>query len=244
MDDVRIGAAIRVMRTRKRWRQADLARAAGISRVAVSRLERGGLARESVGDLRAVAAALGLRLDVRLAWPGGDLDRVVNAAHAALHESVARALATLGGWTWMPEVSFSVYGERGVVDILAWHAPSRSLLIIELKTTLVDPQELVATMDVRRRLGMRIARERGWDPVSVSTWVVLADGPTNRRRVVRHSGLLRQAFPSDGRSVRHWLRRPVGTLAALSFWSAASLVNTRRVPDHIRRVRRDPSVSA
>ena len=102
----------------------------------------------------------------------------------------------------------------------------------------------MATMDVRRRLGMRIARERGWDPVSVSVWVVLADGPTNRRRVLRHSVLLRRAFPSDGRSVRHWLRRPVGTLAALSFWSDASLVNTRRVPDHIRRVRRGPSVSA
>jgi hypothetical protein len=191
-----------------------------------------------VADLRAIAAALGLRLDVRLSWPGGDLDRVVNATHAALHESVARALGTLEGWTWLPEVSFSVYGERGIIDILAWHAPSRSLLIIELKTVLVDPQELVATMDVRRRLGMRIARERGWDPLTVSTWVVLADSPTNRRRVLRHSGLLRQAFPSDGRTVRHWLRRPAGTLAALSFWSDVTVVNARRVPDRIRRVRR------
>lgn len=34
----------------------------------------------------------------------------------------------------MPEVSFSIYGQRGVIDILAWHAATRSLLVIELKT--------------------------------------------------------------------------------------------------------------
>jgi hypothetical protein len=58
-----------------------------------------------------------------------------------------------------PDASFSIYGERGVVDIVAWHAASRSLLIIELKTLLVDPQELVATMDRRVRLGGQIACE-------------------------------------------------------------------------------------
>ena len=42
-----------------------------------------------------------------------------------------------------PEVSFSIYGERGVIDILAWHPGRRALLIIELKTDIVDVNELV-----------------------------------------------------------------------------------------------------
>ena len=58
-------------------------------------------------------------------WHGGDLDRVANAAHAALHESIGRFLASLAGWTWLPEVTYAIYGERGVIDILAWHAETR-----------------------------------------------------------------------------------------------------------------------
>jgi hypothetical protein len=105
-------------------------------------------------------------------------------------------------------VSFSIYGERGVIDILAWHEATRSLLIIELKTELVDPQGLVATMNRRVRLGRRIAREQGWDPISISAWVILSEGSTNRRLVKRHAGLLRSAFPTEGRAMRHWVNQP------------------------------------
>jgi hypothetical protein len=150
---------------------------------------------------------------------------------------MARYLATLPGWTWRPEVSFSIYGERGVVDILAWHAGSRSLLIIELKTELVDPQDLVATMDRRVRLAARIASDLGWVPRTVSAWVVLRDTRTNHRRVLRHSGLLRQAFPDDGHMVRGWLRRPTGRVSALSYWTDVRPETARRGPGHPKRVR-------
>jgi hypothetical protein len=37
-------------------------------------------------------------------------------------------------------VSFSIFGERGLIDILAFHQPTGMLLIIELKTELMlDP---------------------------------------------------------------------------------------------------------
>ena len=80
-----------------------------------------------------------------------------------MHESVAGFLLGLTGWTFASEVSFSIWGERGVIDILAWHEPSRSLLVIELKTALVDVNELVGNMDRKRRLAAVVARERGWD---------------------------------------------------------------------------------
>ena len=37
-----------------------------------------------------------------------------------------------------PEVSFAIRGERGVIDILAWHAKPGHSLVIELKTDIVD----------------------------------------------------------------------------------------------------------
>lgn len=239
MDDVRIGNIIRTIRIRKHLRQSDLARRAGVTRETVSRLERGGFGRHRFDDFLRVVAALGIRADVRLRWQGGDLDRVMNAAHASLHESMATYLSSRDGWVWRPEVSFSIYGERGVIDILAWHAATRSLLIIELKTELVDPQGLVATMHRRVRLGPKVAGQHGWDPLSVSAWVVISDGSTNRRRRRAHASLPAGVFPDDGRTVRRWLRSPRGPVSALSFWSRVGSGAVRRNVTGVKRVRAD-----
>jgi hypothetical protein len=143
----------------------------------------------------------------------------VNARHSALHESIARFFASLPGWVVVPEVSFSVFGERGVIDILAWHAASRSLLVIELKTAIVDVQALVADMDRKRRLASGIARDHGWDAAIVSCWVIVAGERTNQRRIAAHRTMLRAAFPSDGRAMQGWLRRPVTAIRCLSLWT-------------------------
>ena len=47
-------------------------------------------------------------------------------------------------------------------------------------------------------------------PPSVSIWVIVADGHTNRRRVPGHRAMLRAALPADGRAIEGWLRRPAG----------------------------------
>jgi transcriptional regulator with XRE-family HTH domain len=116
---VRFGATLRALRIRKKWRQQDLAVQANVTRSAVSRIERGKVAELKVGEVVRIAEAVGGHLDLVLRWQGGDLDRLLNARHSALHESVARAFAEMPGWVIAPEVSFSVYGERGVIDILA-----------------------------------------------------------------------------------------------------------------------------
>lgn len=237
MDDVRLGTSLRVLRVRKHLRQADVARRAGVRRETVSRLERGAAGRSALGVIRAVAAALGADVDIRIRWQGADLDRITGAAHAELHESIAAYLVRWPEWTWRPEVSFSIWGERGVIDIVAWHAGSRSLLIIELKTELADPQDLVATMGRRVRLGREIARGLGWHPTSVSAWVIVTESSTNRRRVARHARLLRTAFPADGHAIRRWLRAPAGSISALSFWSDVHPGSVRRSVGHVKRVR-------
>ena len=182
-----------------------------------------------VSTIRNIAGVLGMGLELTARWRGADMERMLHAAHNALHETMARHFQTLTEWVAVPEVSYSIYGERGIIDVLAWHERTRSLLIIELKTLLVDPGELVGTMDRRVRLGMRIARDRGWSPTSVSSWVVLTDTRTNRRHVAGQEAMLRAAFPSDGREMRSWLESPSGRAAASSFVSDAHAVIYRRV---------------
>jgi len=130
VDDQRLGTALRLVRRRRGWAQAELALRAGCSQGLVSMLERGHLETVSLRALRRVAAVLDIRIDVRARWRAGDLDRLLNARHSELHELVARWFAAeLPEWVLAPEVSFAIYGERGVIDVLAWHEPSRSLLV-------------------------------------------------------------------------------------------------------------------
>lgn len=237
MDDQRIGAAFRAIRVRKGWRQRDLARRAGVSQATVSRIERGVLSGVPLGTLRAVAIALEAQFDPLVRWHGGDLPRLLGARHAALHEAASRLFGSLDGWLAEPEVSFSIYGERGVIDVFAWHAATRSLLVVELKTEFVDVNELMGTLDRKRRLAPVVAQDRGWAPLSVSTWVLVADSRTNRRVVAAHVLVLRSKLPVDGRTMRAWVRGPVGRVDALTFLPSTHQASRRTALAPVRRVR-------
>ena len=218
-------------------RQSDVAGGSRTSRWAVSRIERGHLDGVPMRVLQEVARALGARIDVTLRWRGGDLERLLNARHSALHESVARWFGSLPGWVIAPEVSFAIYGERGIIDVLAFHAASGALLVVELKTDVVDVQELIGTLDRKRRLAARVARERGWQPATVSAWLVIWDTRTNRRRVGAHRAVLGAAFPYDGRAMRRWLRQPREPVSGLSFWTIAHGAHAIPFPATQHRVR-------
>jgi transcriptional regulator with XRE-family HTH domain len=241
VDDHRLGAVVRALRLRKGWRQSDVAARARVSPAVVGRLERGGAGSIPLGKIRAIVGALGGRFDPLVRWQGADLGRLLDSRHAAMHESMARMLAGFDGWLIEPEVSFSVYGERGIIDVLAWHPRRRVLLVIELKTEIVDVSGLLGSMDQRRRLAWDIARSRGWDPVDVSTWVVVAEGRTNRRAVAAHAGVLRAKMPDDGRTMRRWLRDPSHHVDALSFLPIRHQVTIGRTSSASRRVSRAPA---
>jgi len=142
-------------------------------------------------------------------------------------EAVTQILVA-AGWEVRPEVSFNHWGERGVVDLVAWHAAERVLLLVELKTELVDVNDLLAVTDRRRRLAAVIAAPFGWAPHVVGQWVVLAEGRTNRRRLADHQAVLRAAFPTDGRSIRGWLAKPEEAMSALWFLTDSDQGGVRR----------------
>jgi transcriptional regulator with XRE-family HTH domain len=244
MDDQRVGSVLRSIRVRRRLRLDDVAEMSGVSASVISRMERGHVDEITVGRIRAVAKALDVRMELLPRWRAGDLDRLLNAKHSELHELVARHLVRLPGWVSQPEVSFAVYGERGIIDILAWHPGRRALLVIELKTDIADVNELVGTVDRKGRHAIKVATERGWisprdTPPTVSIWVIVADGATNRRRVQAHRTMLRAAFPRDGRGIDGWLREPRESIRCLTFWRPTA----GRSPIAIRRVAGRPAAA-
>ena len=214
---------------RRGWRQKDLEAKSGVSQSAISRIERGHIGPQSIDSRREPSrTALDIRVDIVPRWRGGDLDGCSTARHSALHESVARWFRDeLPAWILAPEVSFSIYGERGVIDILAWHPGLRALLVIELKTDIVDVNELVGTFDRKRRLGARIAKERGWDPVDrvglarSSATGARTDGGSSPRRD-RGACSTRGSLP-DGRAADR-VERLVSDDPARDGWCAGPVV--------------------
>ena len=238
MDGVAVGQALRRVRLKRNERQQDVAERAGISRATFSIIERGHLDQVSVGTLRRACEALEVKLDFVVRWRGGDLDRLVHGRHAAMGALLVRRLTGVG-WEIVPEASFNHFGERGVIDILAWHPARRALLIVELKTELVDANELLGTMDRRLRLARQIAEGRGWPaPDTVSAWVVFADSAMNRRRVQALDPLLRSAFPDDGHAARRWGLDPDRRQLALFFLSNSRETSAMQHLAPRKRVRR------
>jgi len=201
MIDQLVGRSFRAIRVRRGLRQSDVARLAGVSRWTVARVEQGRLNRVALTSIRPVAGMLDMSIELAVRWQGAELDRVAGSGHDALREAVARLLGERSGWIAVPALSCSIWGERGVIDVVAWHPASQTLLVIELRTEIVEVGRLIAQVDRYRRLAPVIARDRGWSPARVAAWVIVADSRTNRRRLADHRGVLRAAFPGDGRTV-------------------------------------------
>ena len=241
MDNVRLGRKLRVLRHHHGWRQEDVGRRSRTSQDAVSRAEQGRLDAMPLGRLRAVAAALDAELVVTLRWRGGDLDRLLDEGHAALCGLVTTWLARLG-WELRPEVTFAIYGERGSIDLLAWLAPTRTLLVIEVKTELVSVEETLRRHDTKMRLARDIAIERfGWRPAQIGRLLVLPESSTHRRRVERHDVLLRRTYPYRSTALRAWLRSPAGPMSGLAFLSGTHGMRGGRGPLSRKRVNRPRS---
>jgi transcriptional regulator with XRE-family HTH domain len=211
-----------------------MAAVAGMSRATVSEIERGHIESIPLRTIRLLAAVVDVRVDLAGRWRGGDAERLLNRRHSQLANRIALLLRSMPGWTVEPEVPFSRYGERGVIDQLAWHGATGHLLVIELKTEFVDINEMLGTLDRKARLGPAIAAERGWPARRVSSWVIVSDTRTNRRHSATHAELLRARLRLDGRQFRSFLRNPREATTGLAFWTDSSSDNARSEPGHFR----------
>ena len=193
MDLRRVSRAVRALRMRRGWRQADLAREARLSRSIVGRIERGEHDGLTIDAVVAVAEALGATVQLELRWQGEGLDRLLDEGHATLVDRVVRGSGA--GWEVAVEVSFASGGERGSIDVLAWHPVRHALGSSRSQQTAssasrpndeparpVRPVKSV-TPDCRRCSTASTGR-RGSDPSSRA----VAAGTCARRRACSWSG--------------------------------------------------------
>src|SRR5688572_21423204 len=236
VDDRRIGRAILVLRQRRGWRQADLGPRAGVSASAISEMERGHHALDASGEL-----------DVM--WGGrGGLDRLLDADHARLVQIWADRHRQAGWDIWI-EASYSIYGERGRIDMLAFHPASGVLQVTEAKTGIWDVQDTIGRLDVKIRLAPRVAAQRGWAVRRVVGALVVTEGRTARRRIADHATLF-DRFDTRGRAAYAFVREPeramppTGLLVFVPL-SAANQAGLRRAGQRRVRLRASaPSVDA
>jgi len=244
MDDVRIGQVLRAVRIRLGLRQRDVAKRAGVSQQLVSSIEGGHFDQRTLRSVRAVAQALDVRLVLTANWRGSDLARLLDSAHASLVERVAVYLGAYG-WVVVIEYSFNHYGERGSVDIVAWHSRARALVLIEVKSAIVDVQDLHSTVDRKRRIvpGL-LRRERGWNPVAVGELLVVGDRTANRAAIRRHAAIFESRFALGTVAARRWVRNPVGDIGACWFLPSTTKGSGNRNLGGTRRVRKHSPRSA
>jgi transcriptional regulator with XRE-family HTH domain len=217
MDDRRIGAVFRAVRQHHGLRQSDVAARAGVSQASVSTLERGRLARVSLPIARRIADVLDIRLSLNAWWRGGEADKLLDRAHAALVERVTRVLRA-SGWHVIVEFPFGGAYGRGSVDVLGWHPARRALCIVEVKSRILDLQELLMTFARKVRLvPLAVREDLGWRPAVVGRVLVVAGTTANREVVAAHPNVFGASFPHRAREARPWLRRPIGDLSAVWF---------------------------
>jgi transcriptional regulator with XRE-family HTH domain len=241
VDDAKVGRALRELRRRRGLRQADVAGLARLAQQTISLIECGHAAAFTIDTVRRAFGALGASYEGLVVWRGGALDRLLDERHAALVGMTAGRLPP-PGWEVVVEASYSIYGERGSIDILAGHPTTRSLLVVEVKSELMSIEELGRKLDEKTRLARRqLCRERfGWPPIGVGKLLVLPDLDSARRAVARNAAVLDRMFPARGPDVRQWLRRPGGDLNGILFVADTNPVGPsarRRGAQRVRRPR-------
>ena len=200
---VRLEMTLKALRRAKGFSQAQLGAKIGISQQQMSRLEAD-VRRASLGALERWSEALGAYLAVEVRVSGGRALR--DAKHAAIQNSLARKLR-LDGWIVETEVSFNHYGDRGRIDVLAFHPSMRIVLVVEVKTRITDVQDVLGKLDVKKRIAPMLARDRGWSVAAIVPALVISEDRTSRRRVADHSALF-APFRLRARAARAWLRHP------------------------------------
>jgi transcriptional regulator with XRE-family HTH domain len=220
MDASSVGEVLRAVRHHLGLTQRAVAARAGVSQSVYSRAERDRLTGLTVGTLERIAGSMGATISIAIDYRGGLADRLVDAAHSTLVEFVVGFLRS-HGWQVELEFSFNVFGDRGAVDVLAWHDATRTLLIVEVKSRFTDLQALLISMSRKLRVVPNAVRdELGWDAATIGRLVVAYGTAENRSIIDRHAAIFDTSFPSRATEIRRWLRTPDGVLSGVWLVSA------------------------
>ncbi len=161
-------------------------------------------------------------------WRGAELARLLDEDHSRIVGAVVEALLN-HGWQARPELTFSRWGERGSIDVFGWKPEPAAVLVVECKPRVVDLQDLLSTMDRKRRLAPELADlELGWRPKVIGSVLALPDTSGARAGVARHAAVFNSMLPARTVALRTWLGDPSCVLAGIWFLHISDLGRGKR----------------
>ena len=141
-------------------------------------------------------------------WRSGATD--VNARHTALHERLAGRLASTPGWVSAAEVSFSIWGERGVIDRLAFHSRTPYAGRVRAQGGSWGSGRVDRSARPVPPVGAGDRAREGLEGRSCLCWAVVADTDTNRRRLAAHRDVAPRCVAGRRRRAPALAGRPIG----------------------------------
>ena len=192
------GAVIRTARKVRGWTQDELGRRAETAQSVVAAVEAGAGAR--IESLERICGALDgqLILDARLPF-AGDPVRQLDLAHARCVGSVRRLLE-VAGYVCVTEQEIVDGPWRGWIDMVAYDAVRRRIVISEIKTELRDAGALERQVERYVRSCLGVARERGWVVEEIVVVVVVLATAANDAFLVANRHVMKSAFPVRGQA--------------------------------------------
>ena len=200
-----LGRVIRDARRLIGWSQRDLATRVGASQAAIWRLETGQPGRVDLALVEHVLEALGMRGSIGI--DGRHLEdrrRQRDGLHAVMNGFSARRLDRLGSST-ATEVQIGDQHPRGWIDLMAFRAEDRALVIEEVKTDIPDMGGLQRSLSFYAREARSVAAGLGWQARSVVVLVVGLDSEAMARRLADNRAIIDQAFPGSVPVMAAWL---------------------------------------
>lgn len=208
-----LGRALREARRARGWTQADLGRRIGVSQSLVSRYECATAHRPRLDLIAAAFDALGVSVRVETNAPFlVDGRRQHDRAHASVVSYVLGRLPA--GWLAQTEVQVGPGRRVGWIDILAFHPPSGTLVVLEIKTELEDVGGTLRVLEWYAQEAVIRARQFGWQPRRVIHVLVgLATGEIEGR-LSEARDLFARALPARADALLQLFTDPARPLLA------------------------------
>ncbi len=201
-----VGKAIRDLRLLVGLTQKALGEQVGQTQGWISRIERGRIEDITFGTAERLLGVLGARLVVAVDAPFfGDRRRQREPAHSRMSAHVARRLRR-EGWHVAVEVEVGGNRSRGWIDILAYHPGTRILLVIELKTEIVDIGAIQRSFSWYGREAWQAARRQGWRPERAVGCLLLLATEANDDRARANRDVLDLEFPGRAAGLTQLVR--------------------------------------
>lgn len=196
-----VGGAVATLRDALGLTQLELGRRAGASQAMVSAVENARLGDLTFSRAEGLLAVMGAKLVISIDAPFlGDRQRQRDPAHARCSAHVTSRLRR-AGWQVATEVEVGSDRSRGWIDVLAWHAQSGLLLVIEIKTEIHDLGAIERSLGWYEREAWIASRRLGWRPRRSMGCLMLLATDANDLRVAANREPFSIGFPVRSRDL-------------------------------------------